>query len=114
MQRLRPVMLVILDGWGWREDPADNAVRQARTPSFDELWATCPHALLRTSGEDVGLPHGQMGNSEVGHLNIGAGRIVKQTLQRITDAVTSHEIDKSPALRALIDKLKASGGTCHL
>ena len=86
MQQRRPVMLVVLDGWGWREEAADNAVRQARTPTFDRLWASCPHALLRTSGEDVGLPAGQMGNSEVGHLNIGAGRIVKQTLQRITDA----------------------------
>jgi 2,3-bisphosphoglycerate-independent phosphoglycerate mutase len=72
MQQRRPVMLVVLDGWGWREDPADNAVRQAHTRAFDRLWETCPHALLRASGEDVGLPQGQMGNSEVGHLNIGA------------------------------------------
>src|SRR6266446_10081099 len=86
MQKRRPVMLAVLDGWGWREETADNAVRQARTPAFDRLWAAGPHALLRTSGQDVGLPPGQMGNSEVGHLNIGAGRIVKQTLQRITDA----------------------------
>jgi len=89
MQQRRPIMLVVLDGWGWREEAADNAVRQARTPAFDRLWASCPHALLRTSGEDVGLPKGQMGNSEVGHLNIGAGRIVKQTLQRITDAIAA-------------------------
>src|SRR4029077_2898402 len=80
MQKRRPVMLVVLDGWGWREDPADNAVRLARTPAFDRLWDTCPHALLRTSGKDVGLPQGQMGNSEVGHLNIGAGRVVMQDL----------------------------------
>src|SRR5580765_5092148 len=107
-------MLVVLDGWGWREDTADNAVRLARTPTFDRLWSTCPHALLKTSGHDVGLPDGQMGNSEVGHLNIGAGRIVKQTLQRITDAVADHEIDRAPALRGLIEKLRQSGGTCHL
>ena len=114
MQQRRPVMLVVLDGWGWREDAADNAVRQARTPRFDRLWAECPHALLRTSGADVGLPDGQMGNSEVGHLNIGAGRVVKQTLQRITDAIANHEIDKAPALGALIARLRQTGGTCHL
>ena len=75
MQQRRPVMLVVLDGWGWREEVADNAVRQAKTPTFDRLWASCPHAFLHTSGRDVGLPPGQMGNSEVGHLNIGAGRV---------------------------------------
>jgi 2,3-bisphosphoglycerate-independent phosphoglycerate mutase len=114
MQKRRPVMLVILDGWGWREDAADNAVRQARTPAFDRLWSTCPHALLHTSGKDVGLPEGQMGNSEVGHLNIGAGRVVVQDLPRIDNAIASGEIEKAPALRDLIAKLKTSGGTCHL
>jgi len=107
-------MLAVLDGWGWREDPADNAVRQARTPVFDTLWSTCPHALLQASGEDVGLPPGQMGNSEVGHLNIGAGRVVMQTLMRITRAVEDHEIDRAPALRQFIDRLRHSGGTCHM
>jgi 2,3-bisphosphoglycerate-independent phosphoglycerate mutase len=114
MQERRPVMLAVLDGWGWREETADNAVRQARTPAFDSLWESGPHALLRTSGQDVGLPPGQMGNSEVGHLNIGAGRVVKQTLQRITDAIADGEIAKSPALRDLIDRLRRSGGVCHL
>jgi 2,3-bisphosphoglycerate-independent phosphoglycerate mutase len=114
MQKRRPVMLAILDGWGWREDAADNAVRQARTPSFDRLWATGPHAFLNTSGKDVGLPPGQMGNSEVGHLNIGAGRLVMQDLPRITEAVASREIERAPALVSLIERLKASGGTCHL
>ncbi len=75
---VRPVMLVILDGFGWREETADNAVRLARTPVFTQLWQTCPHAFLRTSGRDVGLPDGQMGNSEVGHLNISTGRVVRQ------------------------------------
>jgi 2,3-bisphosphoglycerate-independent phosphoglycerate mutase len=107
-------MLVVLDGWGWREDAADNAVRQARTPTFDRLWASCPHALLRTSGRDVGLPDGQMGNSEVGHLNIGAGRVVMQDLPRIGDAIASREIEKQPALIDFIGTLKRSGGTCHL
>ena len=114
MQKYRPVMLVIMDGWGWREDPADNAVRQARTPAFDHLWATCPHALLHTSGKDVGLPPGQMGNSEVGHLNIGAGRIVMQDLPRISEAIASGDIGRAPALLKLIDQLQQSGGTCHL
>ncbi|RAI45180.1 2,3-bisphosphoglycerate-independent phosphoglycerate mutase [Rhodoplanes roseus] len=114
MQTRRPVMLVILDGWGWREDAADNAVRQANTPTFDRLWATCPHAFLRTSGKDVGLPDGQMGNSEVGHLNIGAGRVVMQDLPRISDAIATGEIEKLPALVGLIDRLRETGGTCHL
>jgi len=114
MQQRRPVMLVVLDGYGWRDEEADNAVRLARTPTFDLLWSSCPHALLRTSGEDVGLPHGQMGNSEVGHLNIGAGRVVKQTLQRITDAIANHEIDQAPASQAFIKRLRESRGTCHL
>ncbi|MBB5690867.1 2,3-bisphosphoglycerate-independent phosphoglycerate mutase [Roseomonas alkaliterrae] len=112
--RPRPVMLVILDGWGWREDPADNAVRQARTPAFDALWSACPHAFLRTSGLDVGLPEGQMGNSEVGHLNIGAGRVVMQDLPRIGAAIADGSIARLPALTGLIAALKQSGGTCHL
>ena len=114
MQKRRPVMLVVLDGWGWREDRADNAVRQARTPTFDRLWKTGPHAFLRTSGRDVGLPPGQMGNSEVGHLNIGAGRVVMQDLPRISDAIAAGEVEHAPALTGLIAALKQSGGTCHL
>jgi 2,3-bisphosphoglycerate-independent phosphoglycerate mutase len=114
MQERRPVMLMILDGWGWREDPTDNAVRQARTPSFDELWRTCPHAFLRTSGKDVGLPDGQMGNSEVGHLNIGAGRVVMQDLPRIDEAVSGGSLGENPALKRLIEALKQTGGMCHL
>src|SRR5690242_12971624 len=114
MPKYRPVMLAILDGWGWREDPADNAVRQADTPTFDRLWESCPHALLYTSGLDVGLPDGQMGNSEVGHINIGAGRVVMQDLPRIGQAIATGEIAKSPALRGLIERLRKTGATCHL
>ena len=114
MSKRRPVMLVVLDGWGWREDPADNAVLQARTPTFDRLWSDCPHAFLDTSGKDVGLPRGQMGNSEVGHLNIGAGRVVMQDLPRVSDAIENNELGKIAALNELIAKLKATGGTCHL
>jgi 2,3-bisphosphoglycerate-independent phosphoglycerate mutase len=107
-------MLVILDGWGWREEAADNAVRLARTPNFNRLWESCPHAFLRTSGLDVGLPEGQMGNSEVGHLNLGAGRVVMQDLPRINLACADGSIATLPALVELIGKLKATGGTCHL
>src|SRR3954471_917357 len=113
-QKRRPVMLVVLDGWGWREETADNAVRQANTPSFDRLWASGPHAFLRTDGREVGLPPGQMGNSEVGHVNIGAGRVVMQDLPRIGDAIANGEIKKAPALNNLIAALEKSGGTCHL
>ncbi len=110
----KPVMLVILDGWGWREEEADNAVRLARTPTFDALWAAGPRAFLRTSGNDVGLPEGQMGNSEVGHLNIGAGRVVMQDLPRIDTAVADGSLAGSPVLADLVSKLHTSGGTCHL
>ncbi len=110
----RPTMLVILDGWGWREERADNAILQARTPHFDRLWAAGPHAFLRTSGEDVGLPEGQMGNSEVGHLNIGAGRVVMQELPRIGRAVRDGSLASNPALQGLIAALQQSGGACHL
>ncbi len=113
-QAIRPVMLVILDGFGWREDAADNAVRQARKPNFDRLWRACPHAFLHTSGGDVGLPDGQMGNSEVGHLNIGAGRVVMQELVRIGKAAKDGDLAKATALTELIRQLKSSGGTCHL
>jgi 2,3-bisphosphoglycerate-independent phosphoglycerate mutase len=114
MQPRRPVMLVVLDGWGWREDPADNAVRQACTPTFEQLWETCPHALLNASGEDVGLPQGQMGNSEVGHLNIGAGRKVLQELPRINAAIFDGSIARAPALLTIIERMHQTGGTCHL
>src|SRR3546814_5757170 len=83
----RPVILCVLDGWGWREDRADNAVRQAETPAFDRLWAAGPRAFLSASGEDVGLPKGQIGNSEVGHMNLGAGRVVLQDLLKVDKAV---------------------------
>jgi 2,3-bisphosphoglycerate-independent phosphoglycerate mutase len=110
----RPVVLCVLDGWGWRPEAADNAIIQAETPVFDRLMRDCPHALLQTCGTDVGLPAGQMGNSEVGHLNIGAGRVVEQDIRRIDAAIEEGTLADKPALRGLIDKLKASGGACHL
>ena len=110
----RPVMLVILDGFGWRENGADNAVQQAETPHFDRLWTTGPRAFLRTCGRDVGLPDGQMGNSEVGHLNIGAGRVVMQELPRITGAIEDGSLGASAALKQFCAALRQTGGTCHL
>jgi len=110
----RPVMLAILDGWGWREESQDNAVLLADTPNFDKAWNSNPHALLDASGIDVGLPAGQMGNSEVGHLNIGAGRVVLQDLMLIATAFTSGEIGNSAAFQSLVASLRTSGGVCHL
>ncbi len=114
MTAKKPVMLMILDGFGWREETADNAVAQAKKPNFDKLWAESPRAFLTTCGNEVGLPKGQMGNSEVGHLNIGAGRIVMQELPRIDAAIEDGSLAKNPDLQALITKLKTSGKTCHL
>ncbi|MCV9935602.1 2,3-bisphosphoglycerate-independent phosphoglycerate mutase [Boseaceae bacterium BT-24-1] len=110
----RPAMLMILDGWGWRDDKDNNAVLLANTPNFDRFWASSPHAFLRTSGLDVGLPEGQMGNSEVGHLNLGAGRVVMQDLPRINQAITNGTLKQALDASGLIGRLKASGGTCHI
>ena len=112
--RPKPVVLCILDGWGVREESADNAVAQARMPVWTSLLETCPTALIETSGRAVGLPEGQMGNSEVGHMNIGGGRIVLQDLPRIDHAIDTGEFAQIPVLKKFIADLKASGGTCHL
>jgi 2,3-bisphosphoglycerate-independent phosphoglycerate mutase len=109
-----PVVLVILDGWGIGRDEPGNAVFHARTPTRDRLWADDPHATLLTSGEDVGLPAGQMGNSEVGHTNIGAGFIVYQWLTRIDLAVANGELAANPALNRAIERAVENGGTLHL
>ncbi|MBV8336092.1 MAG: phosphoglycerate mutase (2,3-diphosphoglycerate-independent), partial [Alphaproteobacteria bacterium] len=113
-RRPDPLVLCILDGWGVRREPADNAIEKARTPVWHELLARWPHAQLQASEHYVGLPDGQMGNSEVGHTNIGAGRLVMQDLPRIDAAIASGKLATMPALRALIDKLKESHGTAHL
>src|SRR3954470_16205600 len=111
----RPALLCILDGWGFRPDPApDNAIAQARTPNYTRLLAECPHALLQTSGRAVGLPSGQMGNSEVGHMNIGAGRVVAQDLPRIDSVIEDGSLAHLPALGDLIRKTGQSGGGVHL
>ena len=94
----RPLVLVVLDGWGIRADPANNAIAMARTPVYDAMVARYPHAQLIASGEAVGLPPGQMGNSEVGHMNMGAGRVVYQDLTRIDKSIRDGELFESPAL----------------
>ena len=112
--RPRPVVLCVLDGWGFREAADDNATTCANAPVFWQHWAACPHALLAASGEAVGLPKGQMGNSEVGHTNLGAGRVVYQDLPMIDNAIAKGGLDRNPTLLDFIAKLKKSGGTCHL
>ena len=110
----RPVVLIILDGWGLSETRFGNAPALAHTPNFDRLMATCPTATLMTSGRDVGLPEGQMGNSEVGHMNIGAGRVVVMDLPRIDRAITEGSFGQNPALDAFAERLKQSGGVAHI
>jgi len=110
----KPVVLCILDGWGYRELPEDNAIAQARTPHWDALWANYPHGVLNASEGEVGLPCGQMGNSEVGHMNIGAGRVVLQDLPRIDSAIENGSLANNITLRSFINRLKSSGGACHL
>ncbi len=112
--KLRPVVLCILDGWGHRETCEDNAICLAKTPVLERLYATCPHALIDASEHEVGLPAGQMGNSEVGHMNLGAGRVVLQDLPRIDQAIQAGKLASNPALRDFIAKLKASGGVAHV
>jgi 2,3-bisphosphoglycerate-independent phosphoglycerate mutase len=112
--RPRPVVLCILDGWGERPDAADNAITQAKTPVWHELMRRWPHAQLRASAHDVGLPDGQMGNSEVGHTDLGAGRVVLQDLPRIDKAIAEGRLADMPALRDFIGKIKASRGTAHV
>ncbi|MDI9635416.1 2,3-bisphosphoglycerate-independent phosphoglycerate mutase [Kamptonema cortianum] len=110
----KTVVLCILDGWGYRENGQDNAISHAKTPHWDELITTSPHTLLEASERNVGLPEGQMGNSEVGHMNIGAGRIILQDLPRIDEAIKQGALYDLPELNDFIEKLKASKGSCHL
>jgi 2,3-bisphosphoglycerate-independent phosphoglycerate mutase len=111
---ISPVVLVVLDGWGVGRDDPGNAVLRAATPVMDQLWASYPHATLRTSGEDVGLPDGQMGNSEVGHTNLGAGFVVYQWLTRLDRAIANGEFAANPALNEAIDRTLANGQALHL
>ncbi|NLC61872.1 MAG: 2,3-bisphosphoglycerate-independent phosphoglycerate mutase, partial [Gammaproteobacteria bacterium] len=112
--RPRPVVLLILDGWGHREDPRDNAIAQADVPNWRRLWDTRPTTLVHTEGGYVGLPDGQMGNSEVGHMNIGAGRVVYQELTRIDAAIESGAFFENPELVAACEEAIANDRVLHI
>ena len=112
--KVAPVVLAILDGWGHREESKNNAVKQASTPVMDALWHAYPHTLIEASGADVGLPDAQMGNSEVGHLTIGAGRIIQQELVRISNTVKENRLIENPALNDFSKTLSSNGGTLHI
>jgi 2,3-bisphosphoglycerate-independent phosphoglycerate mutase len=107
-------LLIVLDGWGYREELKDNAIKQARTPNFDAYWNKYPHSLLEDSGLAVGLPEGQMGNSEVGHTTIGAGKVIDQDLVRIKKAIDTGEYAKNPAFLALFEHVKKNNSTLHV
>jgi 2,3-bisphosphoglycerate-independent phosphoglycerate mutase len=109
-----PVALIILDGFGCRSEIKGNAVAQAKKPNFDRLWSEYPHSHLIASGEEVGLPAGQMGNSEVGHLNIGAGRIVYQSLTRVNIAVRDGDFEKNETFTGAMEHVKKNGTSLHL
>src|SRR6185503_17824207 len=108
------VVLVVLDGWGYRTEREGNAIELASTPNWHRLWRSYPRTLLEASGLAVGLPEGQMGNSEVGHLNLGAGRIVPQDLVRISDAMADGAFLPIPAMQHLCAAVKQRKGTLHL
>ena len=110
----KPVVLMILDGWGLTAPGAGNAISLAQTPEMDALWAKYPHTTLTASGEAVGLPKGQQGNSEVGHLNLGAGRIVYQELTRINKAIAEHTFEKNPAFLDVMENCRQKGSSLHL
>lgn len=109
----KPVTLIVLDGWGHREEKENNAVAAAKTPFFDHLWSTYPHSLLEASGEAVGVPEGQIGNSEVGHTTIGAGAVMHSDLLRINKAISDKTFEDEKALTDLFDHVKKNGSTLH-
>ncbi len=113
-QRARPVALIVLDGWGYRPETDGNAIALAKTPTWDALWSGGSRTLLEASGLRVGLPAGQMGNSEVGHLNLGAGRVVMQDLVRVNSAIDDGSFFTNSALTGACRQVKESGGTLHL
>ncbi len=108
------MVLAILDGWGHREETLDNAIKKANTPIMDSLWHAYPHTLISASGADVGLPNGQMGNSEVGHLTIGSGRIIQQELVRITNVVKNDQLNQVIELKEIANSTKKKNGTLHI
>lgn len=114
MASRKPLVLLILDGFGYREEPAHNAIANAHTPQWTHWWATQPHMLLDASGKAVGLPDGQMGNSEVGHMHMGAGRVIPQDFTRINDAIMDGSFAQNPVFHALIQDLKSHGKALHV
>ncbi len=112
--RPAPVVLLVLDGWGYRAEREGNAIAMATVPTWDRLWAKAPRTLLEASGEAVGLPCGQIGNSEVGHLNLGAGRVVQQDLVRISQAIGDGSFFANPVLVEQCRQVTRTGGTLHL
>ena len=110
----RPLVLTILDGWGYRAETANNAIALARKPSYDKLLNEFPNTLIRASEHFVGLPDGQMGNSEVGHLNIGAGRIVQMDITRIDMLIANGEFQKNPAIVRAMERAREGGRQMHL
>ena len=112
--RPRPLVLCVLDGWGHRIERRDNAIALAATPTYDAMLAACAHSLLAASGAAVGLGDGQMGNSEVGHMNLGAGRVVLQSMPRLDSVIAAGALASAPALVDFVARLRRSGGTCHL
>lgn len=110
----KPLALIILDGFGYNSADYGNAITAAKTPNIDKLLSSCPHTLIGASGMDVGLPDGQMGNSEVGHTNIGAGRIVYQELTRITKAIQDGAFFDNEAFLGAVENCKKNGSALHL
>src|SRR6056297_3388126 len=110
----RPVVLIILDGWGLSEQHDHNAIAAARTPNWDRLWSGYPHAALDASGADVGLPADQMGNSEVGHLNLGAGRVVYQEYTRVSRAIETGSFFENHTLVEPVEQAAADGKAVHI
>jgi len=110
----KPTALIILDGWGYREAPDDNAIANANTPVWDSLWSSAPHTLISSSGLDVGLPEGQMGNSEVGHMSLGSGRVVFQSITRIDQAIADGSFNTNKAFAGAIDAANGTGGAVHI
>jgi 2,3-bisphosphoglycerate-independent phosphoglycerate mutase len=114
MLKKSPIVLLILDGWGYRKETTHNAIFAANTPNWDSWWATCPHTLLEASGPCVGLPEAQMGNSEVGHMHIGAGRVIPQDYTRINNAIHSHSFAELPIFKEVIADMKRDGKSIHV
>ena len=109
-----PIALIILDGWGHRENTESNAIAHAHTPHWDRLIAERPNTVISGSGEDVGLPEGQMGNSEVGHMSLGAGRIVYQNISKVDQAIKTGEFGQNPVLLKAIDDAVSKNKAVHL